>query len=121
VTKMKAGEGAVTRPKLNGSEWGYAGEVGRGARFIQFRADGKISGQSGCNLFTGNYQQENGELRIGPVAITRKACLPAAMERERQFLLMLEGVRNAEVARLKLVLRDSKGQVLAELIRRDPD
>jgi heat shock protein HslJ len=43
------------------------------------------------------------------------------MERERQFLAMLSNVRHVEGAQLKLTLKDGKGKVLAELVRRDTD
>lgn len=47
--------GAVNAATFNlaGSEWGFAGETGKSARFVQFRSDGKVGGHSGCNRFTG--------------------------------------------------------------------
>ena len=107
--------------KLAGSEWGLVGETGKSARFVQFRSGGKVGGHSGCNRFTGTYTQKDDALRIGPFATTRMACQPEVMERERQFLAMLSNVRHVEGAHLKLTLKDGKGNVLAELVRRDTD
>jgi len=106
---------------LAGSEWGFAEETGRSARFVQFRADGVVGGSSGCNRFTGTYNHKDDELTFGPLASTRMACPPEVMEGEQQFLTMLGYVRSAEASHLKLVLRDGNGEVLAELVRRDGD
>ncbi|WP_310448195.1 YbaY family lipoprotein [Thiobacillus sp.] len=45
--------------------------------------DGRVSGSSGCNKLMGTYTQQapNG-LRIGPLASTRMACLPALVDQE---------------------------------------
>ena len=106
---------------LAGSEWGFAGEAGRTARFVQLRTDGVVGGSSGCNRFTGAYEQKGDELTMGPLASTRMACPPEVMEREQQFLIMLGQVRYAEASDLKLILKDGNGEVLAELVRRDGD
>ena len=106
---------------LAGPEWGFAGEAGRTARFVQFRADGVVGGSSGCNRFTGTYKQKEDELTMGPLASTRMACPPKVMEREQQFLTMLGNVCYAETDDLKLTLKDGNGDVLAELVRRDGD
>jgi META domain-containing protein len=64
---------------LAGSEWGFAGETGKSARFVQFRSDGKVGGHSGCNRFTGTYTQKDDALKMGPLATTRMACLPEVL------------------------------------------
>ena len=111
---------AVAGPfNLAGSEWGFAGETGRTARFVQFRADGIVAGSSGCNRFTGAYDQKGDELTMGPLASTRMACPPPIMEREQQFLTMLGNVRYVEADDPKLTFKDGNGEVLAELVRRD--
>ena len=106
---------------LAGTEWGFAGERGEAARFVQFRSNGKVSGYSGCNRFAGTYIQNDDALTIRPLATTRMACQPEAMKREQQFLGMLADVRLAEGSHLKLTLKDGDGNVLAKLVRRDSD
>jgi heat shock protein HslJ len=103
---------------LAGSEWGFAGETGKSARFVQFRSDGKVGGHSGCNRFTG---PKNDKLTMGAFASTRMACQPEVMEREQQFLAMLSNVHHVEATHLQLTLKGGNGQVLANLVRRDPD
>jgi len=105
---------------LAGSEWGFANETGKPARYIQFAED-QASGNLGCNRFTGGYFFKVGELNFRPLASTRMACAPEAMKREQEFAALLSKVRFAEATHLKLVLKDADGEVLAELVRRDPD
>jgi len=104
---------------LAGTEWGFAGETGETVRFVQFGSNGKVTGFSGCNRFTGNYTQKGDALTIGPIATTRMACRPSAMRREQQFLAMLANVRLAAGTHLKLILKRDHGEVVGELVRRD--
>jgi heat shock protein HslJ len=106
---------------LAGTEWGFSEEIGRTARFIQFGSDGRVSGSTGCNRFSGTYCQDGDALTIGTLATTRRACLPEVMRREQQFLTLLGNVLYAEGTHLKLTLKGPDGNVLAELVRRDPD
>lgn len=112
---------AANPANLAGTQWAFPGEVGKTARLIQFRSEGKVGGFTGCNRFTGSYSQDGFALTIGPLATTRRACLPDVMKREQQFLVMLEKVRRAEANHSKLTLKDTDGNVLAELKRRDAD
>ena len=103
------------------TEWCFSGEVGKAARFLQFRSDSKVGGSTGCNRFTGTYSQDGYALTLGTLATTRRACLPEVMKREQQFLDLLSKVHRAEANHLKLTLKDADENVLAELVRRDPD
>jgi putative lipoprotein len=112
---------AVNPIDLAGTEWGLAGDVGKAARFIQFRADGRVTGSSGCNRFTGKCAQDGGTLTMGPLATTRMACPPEIMQREQEFLALLGKIRHVDRTNRRLILKDVDGNVLMELIRRDPD
>ena len=118
VTLSAAGATVIN---LAGTEWSFPGEVGKNSRFIQFRSEGKVGGFTGCNRFTGSYSQDGDALSIGPLATTRRACVPEVMKREQQFLAMLGMVRHAEGTQLKLTLKGADADVLAELVRTDPD
>lgn len=84
---------------LSGSEWvpieieGIpASEVTR--VFVQFGGDGRLSGNSGCNRFTGSYLIDGATLRISSgLAMTRMACPPAAMEEEARLVQALVAAR----------------------------
>jgi len=103
---------------LAGSEWG----LGDGDdRFVQFGADGKVSGHAGCNRIFTSYQQIGTKLKIAGIATTRKSCSEAVMKREREWLGLLKRVRAIELTHLKLVLYGAKRTRLATLRRRDFD
>jgi heat shock protein HslJ len=102
---------------LAGTEWGFAGDTGKSARFVQFRSEGKLGGYSGCNRFTGTYVQNGNALTMGPLATTRMACPPQIMKREQEFLDLLGKIRHVDRTHLQLILKDGDGNVLAELIR----
>ena len=57
---------------------------------LQFTAD-RLSGQAGCNRFSGGYSQSGETLTIGPVAATRMACPDPQMDHERRALQLLSG------------------------------
>lgn len=51
---------------------------------------GKLSAYTGCNNAMGSYSVDKGELVVSQLASTMKACMPAAMERERSFSQFLQ-------------------------------
>ena len=110
--------GQAAGGSLAGSEWG----LGDGDdRFVQFAADGKVSGHAGCNRFFTSYQQNGSKLKIAGIATTRKLCSDAAMKQEREWLGLLKRVRAIELTHLKLTLYGAKRTRLAVLKRRDFD
>ena len=113
--------GAANPIDLAGTEWGFTGDVGKAARFIQFRSDGRVTGSSGCNRFTGEYAQDGGTLIMGTLATTRMACPPEIMQREQEFLALLGKIRHVDRTNHHLTLKDGDGNVLAELIWRELD
>ncbi|GGI79524.1 hypothetical protein GCM10007973_15120 [Polymorphobacter multimanifer] len=52
----------------------------------------RVTGRSGCNRFTGDWQQNGAAVKFGPLASTRMGCAPALMEFEGKFLTTLEAV-----------------------------
>lgn len=52
-------------------------------------AKGRLSGSSGCNRFSADYTQQEGRLRLGPVASTRMACPEPAMTQENRLFAIL--------------------------------
>ncbi|MBC7519998.1 MAG: META domain-containing protein [Sandarakinorhabdus sp.] len=53
-------------------------------------AEGRVSGRSGCNRFSGDWQQAAQAIKLGPLMGTRMACAPAIMVMEAKFLAALE-------------------------------
>jgi heat shock protein HslJ len=85
-----------------------------------FGEDGTMSGNSGCNDYSGPYKITSNQIGIGPVSTTRKACSDPAgvMEQEAQYLAALE---NAEVFVVNgdvLELREVDGTVMAQFTKK---
>ena len=55
---------------------------------------GQISGNSGCNQYSGPYEVDGTKIAIGPLASTLRACAdPAVDQQEREYLAALELAR----------------------------
>jgi len=83
---------------LRDTEWRIEDIVGRpviedAPAALHIEADGRISGRTGCNLFTGSMRVREKEIRFGSLATTRSICPPALMDQERRLLAALEAVR----------------------------
>ena len=119
VACQKALSDARLRPlaTLAGTEWGFEGDD----RFVAFKTGGEVTGSGGCNSFFGSFEQAGRRLTFGPLASTRKACPPAVMDGERDFLDLLGRVRAVDATHAVLTLYGEDDTVLAELRRRDWD
>lgn len=53
---------------------------------------GEVSGETGCNRFSGTMSLDGAALTFGPLSTTRMACEPPLMEQERAVLDALGGV-----------------------------
>ena len=85
------------------------------AQTLSFADAGRISGDAGCNRFSGSVQFGDADaMRIGPVAATKRACADVArMRAETDFLSMLERVRAYRLERQgRLILLDANGSPL---------
>lgn len=70
-----------------------------------------VAGSGGCNRFTGAWRQEGASLKLGPFAVTRMACPPAAMAVEQRFLDVLgdvTGVTYSEAGEAMLTTNDGR-------------
>jgi heat shock protein HslJ len=61
-------------------------------------ADGRISGNGGCNEYGGPYTADGSTIRIGPIVSTKRACAdPAANQQEADYFAALELAREFEL------------------------
>lgn len=73
---------------------------------------GRISGQAGCNRFSGPYREARPTLSAGPLIATRMACSGARMRHEARVLNILAGpVRIAFPDGLHMTLTGSGGMI----------
>jgi len=56
-----------------------------------FSADGQVSGNLGCNRFSGNYEVKDGNLVFSPLASTLMACPDRQMTQEGSAFRVLTG------------------------------
>ena len=103
-----------TLVELNGQPVLPAGEP----LTLNFAADEqRVSGNGGCNQFSGPYTQNGDSLDIGPLIATRRACVdPAANAQETAYFQALESTTRYSIERGQLVLY-SGDQVVARFRR----
>ena len=73
--------------------------------------DGTVSGNAGCNDYTGTYTVAGDKLTIGPLAATKKACGPAETVVETAFLTAMGRVATFTVNGSSLELKTAEGKV----------
>lgn len=108
---------------LNGSEWQLAtvNETPAvvGAEATLLFADGRITGTTGCNRYTGSYTLgEDGAIDFGPLASTMMACAEPQMQQEMAFGKALEVAVRYTVSVGALILSDANGVEVAIFVPR---
>lgn len=76
---------------------------------LEIAADGKVTGNGGCNGFGGKADITGDKISFGPLAATQMACPPATMEQETKLLGALKDARRwlIDDQRGKLILFDA--------------
>lgn len=82
---------------------------------LQISADGKMSGNTGCNQYTTAYTIKEDQITIGFPATTRKMCSPALMEQEEQFIAALPKAATHKRNGEKWEVRDVSGVLLFDM------
>ena len=119
--RLLAGCCRIPASPLEGTTWqltspgGAAGEA-KGAKAapptVRF-ADGRASGFSGCNRFTGGFKREGDTLTVGPLGGTMMACPEPRMAVEKVFLEGLSGTHRVAISGDRLTLTPASGSPLA--------
>lgn len=82
---------------LQGAAWivedlNRMGVIDNSRLTLSFGADGRVSGSTNCNGFSGTYSVDAGKLTLSPLAMTRRACLaPALSMQEARYVGALSG------------------------------
>ena len=89
---------------------------------IVFRREGgRVTGFSGCNNMAGGYETSGDALRVGPLALTRMACLGAdATAMESAFVRALDQTTAYRINGAVLELRDAAGTTRVRLEAHGP-
>lgn len=85
------------------------GVIDRLQTVLEIATDGTITGTGGCNRMSGRATISGDKITFGPIASTKMACTPAAMNQEAKFFAALRDVRTWRIdpTRQKLALLDS--------------
>ncbi|WP_396625219.1 META domain-containing protein [Luteitalea sp.] len=114
---------------LAGTDWEVTGynngrqavvSVVRDTRLtLAFAADGRVSGEAGCNRFSGTYTAVGDTVAIGTLATTRKMCgEEGVMAQETAYLAALATATRVRVDGDRLELRTGDGALAASARRR---
>ncbi len=76
---------------------------------LNFNQENKLTGSASCNNISSSYSTQNNSIHIGPVATTRKMCLPALMEQETRLLQALNKVKRFQLNNGQLSMFDQQG------------
>jgi putative lipoprotein len=113
---------AGPQAELHGQTWTLARIEGApvaapGRSTLRVADDGKISGEGGCNRYSGGAELTDHAITFGPLLATKRACEPAVT---RQEVRLFEGLRRAAGWRIEdgaLALLDAAGHELLRLSR----
>ena len=114
--------GAFDAASLAGSVWNAVDMNGirlsQGQQVkLQFVSATEVAGFGGCNSFTGRADLAGGQVRLGPVAATQRACAPQAMAEEAMYFGALGKARSAREDQGQLMLLDEAGKPLVRFTR----
>lgn len=114
LTLVEVVNKSVLPPSLIGTIW--AAETIDGQPVIDDSgvvvgiSEGRIGGFAGCNTYSGPYDVEGNEVRVGPLATTRISCEEALMEQETAFITNLEQANSYQIVDEDLHLLDENGE-----------
>ena len=104
-------------PELEGVEWTLV----EGAGQTLHLDGGQAAGSGGCNRFAGGYALDGDRLTFQPLASTRMACTPEAMQSESAYFAALARTEHASLADGELVLADPAGLEVLRFAPAVPD
>jgi len=86
--------------------------IGDQAVTALFRADGQVSGSSGCNQYTATYTANRSSIHITPGITTLMACSPVVMDQETSYLTLLFKAATYNVSGDTMLFYDSTGTLI---------
>ena len=87
---------------------------------IKFGADGKVSGNAGCNLLVGGWTLQGDKLDLSQLGSTRRMCGPELMKMEDAFLSNLGKTVYVETEGDKVRLLDAERKLVMTLVPEAP-
>ncbi len=89
---------------------------------VVFDDAGQIAGAASCNAYRGTYRVDGGQIDIGPLATTRRACADpqGVLDQELAYLAALQRADSFEIRGDQLSLRDAEGALQASYSAHGP-
>jgi len=86
-----------TTAALPGTTWsvttiGSATTIADGPPTMSFGADGKLTGSTGCNTYSGTYKLDGASITVGPLGMTLMLCQGAAGAQQAAFAAAIQKV-----------------------------
>jgi heat shock protein HslJ len=117
---LTACSGSNQRDALDGSAWVLSSLDGKpplqGSQVTIKFSEGKLSGSSGCNSYSGSYEVKGDKFNTGQMAMTLMACVDAGMmEQEQEFMATLADASSFELGNGQLRIFRPDGKALVFL------
>ena len=108
---------AMAQDSLLGTSWLAEDIDGKGVidnlqTTMKLSREGTLSGNAGCNSYSGTPEFDGDVIAVGPMAMTRMACSPAVNEQERRFLDALGETKSYRIEDERLYFLDGQGETL---------
>lgn len=113
---------ATDQRVLTGTEWRLVSLGPAGAETnlvagttvtLKFGEDGRASGSTGCNSYSGTYQVRGDNVTFGRLVSTRRACLDQnANQQEQRLLSTLESANRFRLAENRLTILSDRGRTV---------
>jgi heat shock protein HslJ len=111
---------------LTGPEWrlvslgpagSEAGVVAGTTVTLKFGEDGRASGSTGCNSYSGTYHVRGDNISFSRLVSTRRACLDQnANQQEQRFLSTLEAANRFRLASNRLAILSDRGRSVLNFV-----
>ena len=114
-------QGSSASLTLEGPEWRLSDHLGPDGALVPLAEDvaatasfmeGRVSGTTGCNRYSGSYGVDAPSLSFGALAMTRMACMPPRDAAERAMIAALESTAGYTVIGDALKLTDAEGNTV---------
>jgi heat shock protein HslJ len=104
-----AGDAALSGTRWIGADAARSGADPRTFPRLEFVKEGRVSGYTGCNLLSGTWKLDQGEVRFGPIVTTKRYCLGPEGENEKRLLAALRASSRARRSGDKLIVESPGG------------
>ncbi len=107
-----AAAAAVPAPSLVGTRWKGVIDANvnpAATPWLEF-AEGRVTGYSGCNMLNGAWRHDGGQVRIGPVVMTKRGCMGPEGDVERRLMAGLNEQGRVSREGGKLVVTGPNGE-----------